>query len=113
MDSQTVLLIILVCVYAPLIVACINGKRGGGVWKVLTFLLCTIAAAIELFSLGSLTLIAVILWLAAWGTAAATRTAVHRHQLAVRTLEELQKQGLRGIEWVSLGSEGPRKLCIS
>ena len=21
--------------------------------------------------------------------------------------------GLRGIEWVSLGSEGPRKLCIS
>ena len=22
-------------------------------------------------------------------------------------------QGLRGIEWVSLGSEGPRKLCIS
>jgi hypothetical protein len=24
-----------------------------------------------------------------------------------------KKQGLRGIEWVSLGSEGPRKLCIS
>jgi hypothetical protein len=23
------------------------------------------------------------------------------------------KEGLRGIEWVSLGSEGPRKLCIS
>ena len=22
-------------------------------------------------------------------------------------------EGLRGIEWVSLGSEGPRKLCIS
>jgi hypothetical protein len=24
-----------------------------------------------------------------------------------------QSKGLRGIEWVSLGSEGPRKLCIS
>jgi hypothetical protein len=25
----------------------------------------------------------------------------------------IKKKGLRGIEWVSLGSEGPRKLCIS
>jgi hypothetical protein len=26
---------------------------------------------------------------------------------------EKKKKGLRGIEWVNLGSEGRRKLCIS
>jgi hypothetical protein len=27
--------------------------------------------------------------------------------------DQYKIKGLRGIEWVSLGSEGPRKLCIS
>lgn len=39
--------------------------------------------------------------------------------LSILTPDELAARhhykilGLRGIEWVSLGSEGPRKLCIS
>jgi GH15 family glucan-1,4-alpha-glucosidase len=38
----------------------------------------------------------------------AGRSANQRHYRGDTLIE-----GLRGIEWVSLGSEGPRKLCIS
>jgi hypothetical protein len=33
--------------------------------------------------------------------------------VTVAKIDGKQFVGLRGIEWVSLGSEGPRKLCIS
>jgi hypothetical protein len=31
----------------------------------------------------------------------------------VSKIEPSQKKGLRGVEWVNVGSEGRRKLCIA
>jgi hypothetical protein len=81
------IIITLAIVYLPLLVADI-GNKGGGIWKFLSFVLCTIAlgtAALSLPTLGASLVPGVIAWLFAWACAAAARSAARRdaHEKAV------------------------------
>jgi hypothetical protein len=47
------------------------------------------------------------------GPASTRNGMITSHNQSEKVSRDDRKKGLRGIEWVSLGSEGPRKLCIS
>ena len=68
-------------VIAPLIVAIINGKPGGGSWKFLSFLLCLGVAGLIFVDY---LVPAIILWGLAWACAATARTQVHRRSVESR-----------------------------
>ena len=67
--------------FAPLIVAIINGKPGGGSWKFLSFLLCLGVAGLIFVDY---LVPAIILWGLAWACAATARTQVHRRSIESR-----------------------------
>ncbi len=117
MDKQTALvLVLLALVYLPLLVVGIN--PGGGIWKFLTFCLCTLALAGVSFSgipgvIGPFFVITgvnplfflitgvnasffvipgFIAWLLAWATAAAARSTTRRTKYEAQTLRELRQQ---------------------
>lgn len=90
MDNGTIyVLIALLLVYAPLLVAKINGKPGGGIWTFLTFCCCTLAL-VGIFFLGFI--LSLVLWLVAWAFAAAARSSVRRVAHEAATLRALEEQ---------------------
>src|SRR5947209_2671744 len=101
MDAQGYMLIGLAIVYLPLIVADL-GSKGGGIWKFLSFLLCTIALGAVVPSaigilfgpvIGGVSLVlGIIAWLFAWACAAAARSAARRDADNKAMLAALQEQ---------------------
>jgi hypothetical protein len=104
-DHAYVLIIALAIVYLPLIVADL-GSRGGGIWKFLAFMLCTIALGAAFLSafgvvigvvtgsvIGGVSLmVGLVAWLFAWACAAAARSAARREADSKAMLAALQEQ---------------------
>jgi hypothetical protein len=72
--------------YAPLIIALFAGN-GGGVWKFLAFVLCTIALVTS-----PLALAGIVPWLLALACAAGAHGAARRERTQAAILDELHEQ---------------------
>jgi hypothetical protein len=92
-EGQIYLVLALAAVYAPFIVAdgLFRGRRGGGVWKFLSFCFCTLAILSVYF--GSFGFgVGVVLWLIAWVFAGVTRHTASRDAVQNATLKAIQEQ---------------------
>jgi hypothetical protein len=89
MDIPTAFVLALALVYLPLLVAVINRKRGGGIWKFLTFWLCTSALA-GIFLLHWA--VSAVAWFLAWVFAAIARSSARRREYEGQTLQLLRQQ---------------------
>lgn len=77
-------------IYLPLIVAAYGFKPGGGTWKFLAFLFCSIAAVFVLLIFHPA--VAILVWIIAWPCTAAARWEVRRTEYQAAVLRSLEKR---------------------
>jgi hypothetical protein len=83
-------IVALVIVYLPWIASGVISfsPRGGGIWRFLTFVFCTVALAGIFFFIVP----GVIAWIVAWMCAAASRSAIARSRVEDATLRAIEEQ---------------------